>query len=130
MSSLSTVGLRIKWIVFSFNFFQSSLTKKVSQQEVVFNNTMIEKAQTINEKFDEHEQKLQNIVSVNLHSFCTKFNSILIELYIGRQYFSPEILCWSKRRIHSNPRWLFSKFRLTFCWNQIVQAALATRLWS
>ena len=39
------------------------MTKKVSQQEVVFNNTMIEKAQTINEKFDEHEQKLQNFRS-------------------------------------------------------------------
>ena len=59
-----------------------SLTEKVSQQELVFNDMMIEKEQTINEKFDEHEQKLQNIVSVNLHSFCTKFNSILIELGI------------------------------------------------
>ena len=81
-----------------------SLTEKVSQQELVFNDMMIEKEQTINEKFDEHEQKLHNIVSVNLHSFCTKFNSILIELCIGRRYFSPEILFWTKRRFYSNPR--------------------------
>ena len=62
------------------NFFQSSLTEKVSQQELVFNDTMIEKEQTINDKLDffnlgvttieqtvnNHEQKLQSIVSVNV----------------------------------------------------------------
>ena len=94
----------------------------MSQQELVLNDTMIAKEQTINEKFDsltekelvfnkavkkkfvEHEQKLQYIVSVNLYSFYTQFNSVLIELYIGRRYFSPEILCWTKRKFYSSPR--------------------------
>ena len=56
----------IKCFAFSFVFFQSTLAEKVSQQEVVFNDTIMEKEQTINDKFDDHDQKLQNIVSVNL----------------------------------------------------------------